>query len=247
MDQTQLLKLLEQFRKGEISQEDIVSALQTLPFENLGFARVDHHRKMRKGVPEAVFGLGKTPEQILAIVGSMAERKGNIIVTRTDESVFEQVRKQHPEARFHSACKAITIRHNQEYTGKGTVLVLSAGTSDIPIAEEAMVTSDLFGNETKAVYDVGVAGLHRLLAELEEIRKARVLIVAAGMEGALPSVVAGLVSVPVIAVPTSMGYGTHFGGVAPLLAMLNSCSGLAVVNIDNGFGAGQLASLINHL
>ena len=247
MDQKELLKLLEQFKAGALSQDDVLSALKTLPFENLGFARVDHHRKIRKGIPEAVFGMGKTPDQILGIVKSLADRKGNIIVTRSSEPVYRLVQQQFPEAEFHAACGAITLKHNVETTGKGSVLVLSAGTADIPVAEEAMVTSDLFGNTTQALYDVGVAGLHRLLSELELIRSARVIIVAAGMEGALPSVVAGLVSVPVIAVPTSMGYGTHFGGVAPLLAMLNSCAGLAVVNIDNGFGAGQLASLINHL
>jgi NCAIR mutase (PurE)-related protein len=191
--------------------------------------------------------MGKTPEQIVGIVRSMADRKSNIIVTRSNESVYAVVREHHPEAKFHSASGSITLRYNEEYTGKGPVLVICAGTADIPVAEEAMVTSDIFGNRTESLYDVGVAGLHRLLSELELMRSARVVIVAAGMEGALPSVVAGLVAVPVIAVPTSMGYGTHFGGVAPLLAMLNSCAGLAVVNIDNGFGAGQLASLINHL
>jgi len=247
MDVKELQKLLEKFKAGSLSQEELVSALRTLPFENLGFARIDHHRKMRKGVPEAIFGMGKTPEQILAIVKSMAVRKCNIIVTRTNEDVYRAVLQEFSEAKFHCGCNAITLKHDHEYTGKGSVLVLSAGTADIPVAEEAMVTSDLFGNRTEAIYDVGVAGLHRLLSDLELIRSARVIIVAAGMEGALPSVVAGLVAVPVIAIPTSMGYGSHFGGIAPLLAMLNSCAGLAVVNIDNGFGAGQLASLINHL
>lgn len=247
MDQKELLKLLEQFKAGTLSQEDVLSALQTLPFENLGFARVDHHRKMRKGVPEAIFGMGKTPDQILRIMRSMADQKGNIIVTRSTQGVYEHVKGEFPRAEFHPASGAITLKQIPEYTGKGPVLVVSAGTADIPVAEEAMVTSDIFGNKTESLYDVGVAGLHRLLSELPLIRSARVIIVAAGMEGALPSVVAGLAAVPVIAVPTSMGYGTHFGGIAPLLAMLNSCAGLAVVNIDNGFGAGQLASLINHL
>jgi pyridinium-3,5-biscarboxylic acid mononucleotide synthase len=247
MENKDLLKLLSEFKSGGLSEDDVLDKLKKLPFEDLGFARVDHHRKMRKGVPEAIFGMGKTPEQILGIVKAMVEKKTNILVTRSNESVYLEIKKQYPAAVFHANSKSITIRQEHEYTGKGSVLVISAGTADIPIAEEASVTADLFGNETISLYDVGVAGLHRLLAEMETLRSARVIIVVAGMEGALPSVVAGLVAAPVIAVPTSMGYGTHFNGVAPLLAMLNSCAGLAVVNIDNGFGAGQLASIINHL
>lgn len=241
------MKLLAEFKSGEKTENEVLSALQTLPFENLGFARVDHHRKMRKGIPEAIFGMGKTPEQILGIFRSLADQKGSIIVTRSNEAVYDLIRRDFAEAQYHASCGAITMKQNHEYTGKGMVLIISAGTADIPVAEEALVTSDIFGNRSESLYDVGVAGLHRLLSDLELVRKARVIVVAAGMEGALPSVVAGLTAVPVIGVPTSLGYGTHFGGIAPLLAMLNSCAGLAVVNIDNGFGAAQIASLINHL
>jgi NCAIR mutase (PurE)-related protein len=242
-----LAKLLDDYKNAKIGFQEAIDALRKIPFENLGFARIDHHREMRKGIPEAIFGMGKTPEQILEIVRSMATKNSNVLVTKSNSNVYELVRKEFPAAEFHAASGAITIRNKQGYTGKGKVLVISAGTADIPVAEEAAVTSDIFGNETDSLHDVGVAGLHRLLADLEALRAARVIIVAAGMEGALPSVVAGLVSVPVIAIPTSMGYGMHFNGFAPLLAMLNSCAGLAVVNVDNGYGAGQIASLINHL
>lgn len=247
MDFKELKRLLEDYKNAKIGFDEALESLKKLPFENLGFARVDHHREMRKGFPEAIFGMGKTPDQILAIVKSMSESNSNIIVTRSNQSVFEFLKTDFESAKFYPASGAITIRNKTEYTGKGKVLVLSAGTADIPVAEEAAVTADLFGNETSSVYDVGVAGIHRLMSEMEAIRSARVIIVAAGMEGALPSVVAGLVSVPVIGIPTSMGYGTHLNGLAPLLAMLNSCAGVAVVNVDNGFGAAQLASLINHL
>jgi NCAIR mutase (PurE)-related protein len=247
MDYKELLQLLEDYKNSRISADSAVEILKNLPYENLDFARIDHHREMRKGIPEVIFGSGKTPEQILHIVRAMNSRRSNILVTRSDASVYEVIRKEFPEAKFHAACKAISIRHKTEYTGKGKILILSAGTADIPIAEEAQISCDLFGNETETLYDVGVAGVHRLLSEVERLRQARVIIVVAGMEGALPSVVAGLVSIPVIGVPTSVGYGTHFHGVAPLLAMLNSCAGLAVVNIDNGFGAAQFAHLINHL
>jgi len=247
MDYKELIRLLEDYKHSRISQEDAVEKLKLLPFEDLGFARVDHHREVRKGIPEVIFGTGKTPEQIVEIVRSMHRNNTNILVTRTDEAVYESLKKEFSGAEFHVNCKAITIRRSREYTGKGKILVVSAGTADIPVAEEAVLTADLFGNHTDSLYDVGVAGMHRLLSERERLQAARVIIVAAGMEGALPSVVAGLVAVPVIAVPTSVGYGAHFGGIAPLLSMLNSCAGLAVVNIDNGFGAGQLASLINHL
>jgi NCAIR mutase (PurE)-related protein len=242
-----LAKLLDDYKNAKIGFQEAVEALKKIPFENIGFARVDHHREMRKGIPEAIFGMGKTPEQILAIVRSMSSKNSNVLVTKSNSTVYELVKKEFPSAQFYSASGAITIRNKPGYTGKGKVLVISAGTADIPVAEEAAVTSDIFGNETDSLHDVGVAGLHRLLADLEALRNARVIIVAAGMEGALPSVVAGLVSVPVIGIPTSMGYGMHFNGFAPLLAMLNSCAGLAVVNVDNGYGAGQIASLINHL
>ena len=247
MDQKRLLKLLEDYKNARISDEEAIEVLKKLPFEDLGFARVDHHREMRKGFPEVIFGTGKTPEQIRGIVNSLYQQNTNVLITRSDQSVYELLRNDFKQVEFHPNSKAITIRRKEEYTGKGTVLIISAGTADIPVAEEAYVTADLFGNRTDRLYDAGVAGLHRLLSEKERLTNARVVIVVAGMEGALPSVVAGLVSAPVIAVPTSVGYGTHFGGIAPLLSMLNSCAALSVVNIDNGFGAGQIASIINHL
>lgn len=247
MDPKKLLQLLEDYKKSRITDEEALAVLKNLPFEDLGFARVDHHRQMRKGFPEVIFGSGKTPQQIQGIVKSLHRNHTNVLITRSEESVYDLLRQDFPDAHFHPGCKAITIVQKKEYTGKGTILVISAGTADIPVAEEACVTADLFGNHTDQLYDAGVAGLHRLLAERERLTEARVVIVVAGMEGALPSVVAGLISAPVIAVPTSVGYGAHFGGVAPLLSMLNSCAALAVVNIDNGFGAGQIASIINHL
>jgi NCAIR mutase (PurE)-related protein len=247
MNYKDLIELLENYKNERISQDQALEMLKKLPYEDLEFARVDHHREMRKGMPEVIFGSGKTGDQILKIVDSLHAGNSNILITRSGIDVFELVQRQYPPAKFHQNSKAITICRKQEYTGKGKVLVVCAGTADIPVAEEAHVTSDIFGNETESIYDVGVAGLHRLLAEKQKLESARVIIVVAGMEGALPSVVAGLVAVPVIAVPTSIGYGTHFGGIAPLLAMLNSCAGLAVVNIDNGFGAAQFAHLINHL
>ena len=247
MDYKELIRLLEDYKHSRISQEDAVEKLKLLPFEDLGFARVDHHREVRKGIPEVIFGTGKTPEQIAAIVESLYRTNTNILITRSSLQIYELLQTQYPEVLFYPDSKAITIRRKKEYTGKGDILVVSAGTADIPVAEEAFVTADLFGNHTDTLYDVGVAGVHRLLSEYSRLMSARVIIVVAGMEGALPSVVAGLVSVPVIAVPSSVGYGAHFGGLAPLLAMLNSCSALAVVNIDNGFGAAQIASLINHL
>ena len=247
MDSKTLLKLLEDYKNARVNEQEALDILKRLPFEDLGYARVDHHREMRKGFPEVIFGTGKTQEQIHGIVQSLYRDHTNVMITRSDESVFHLLQKDFPEVEFHPNSKAITIRTKREYTGKGRILVVSAGTADIPVAEEAQVTADLFGNQTDCLYDAGVAGLHRLLAEKERLMNARVIIVVAGMEGALPSVVAGLVSAPVIAVPTSIGYGAHFGGVAPLLSMLNSCAALAVVNIDNGFGAGQIASIINHL
>lgn len=247
MNYKQLIRLLEDFKENRITQEDALAALKNLPFEDLEFARIDHHREMRKGFPEVIFGPGKTPGQIIEIVNAMYRNGTNILITRTDAGVFEMLKQTYAGAEFHERSRTITIHTRKEITGKGDILVISAGTADIPVAEEALVTADLFGNRTCSLFDVGVAGLHRLLLEREKLNSARVIIVAAGMEGALPSVVAGLVAAPVIAVPTSVGYGSHFGGVAPLLSMLNSCSGLAVVNIDNGFGAGQLASTINHL
>ncbi len=247
MNPRDLIRLLEDYKNAQISQEDALAAFKNLPYENLEFARIDHHREMRKGYPEVIFGTGKTPEQIVEIVHAMHRNNSNILVTRSEHRVFQLLKQEYPETEFHEQSRAITICTRKEITGKGEILVISAGTADIPVAEEALVTAHLFGNKASALYDVGVAGLHRLLNERERLNSARVIIVVAGMEGALPSVVAGLVAAPVIAVPTSVGYGSHFGGIAPLLSMLNSCAGLAVVNIDNGFGAGQLASTINHL
>jgi hypothetical protein len=220
--------------------------LRELPFEDLGFANVDHHRSLRQGFPEVVFGSGKTPEQVARIVEAMHKHDHNILVTRASTEQFERVKQIVPEAEFHEGARAIAVEKDRKIYGKGAVLIVSAGTSDMPVAEEALVTSKLMGNEVDVLYDVGVAGLHRLLDRRDRLTKARVVIVVAGMEGALPSVVGGLVAVPVIAVPTSVGYGASFNGVAALLGMLNSCaSNVTVVNIDNGFGAGVVASLIN--
>ena len=245
-------ELLEGVRGGSVEVADaeqrLLDFLRALPFEDLGFARVDHHRPVRQGFPEVIFGVGKTPAQISAIAERIVARGHSLLVTRTTEAAYEEVRRIAESAVFHPDARAITLKQNDIAPGKGVVLVASAGTSDVPVAEEAVVTAALMGNEVDRLYDVGVAGIHRLLSAQKRLTAARVIIVVAGMEGALPSVVAGLVGVPVIAVPTSVGYGTSFGGIAPLLGMLNSCSnGVAVVNIDNGFGAATIASSINHL
>ena len=230
------------------AEERILALLRRAPFEDLGFARVDHHRNIRQGCPEIVFGSGKTPAQTAAIAERIVANGDTLIVTRTGPDAFEAVRGPVPDARFHAAARVITRTANGKRTGRGTVVVVAAGTSDLPVAEEARVTAEALGNRVDAVYDVGVAGLHRLLAERERLDAARVVIAVAGMEGALPSVVRGLVRAPVLAVPTSIGYGTSFGGLTALLGMLNSCAtGVAVVNIDNGVGAATMASLINHL
>lgn len=251
MDQDQLRELLERVARGAASADqaaaELTAMLRHLPFENLGFARVDHHRAIRQGFPEVVYGAGKTPEQVAAIGARLVAAGQPLLVTRTDEAAYAALARVVPDARFHPAARIISRSAGRAATGAGTILVAAAGTSDIPVAEEARVSAELLGNEVDALYDVGVAGLHRLLAEQERIERARVIIAVAGMEGALPSVIGGLVGVPVIAVPTSVGYGASFGGVAALLGMLNSCAaGVAVVNIDNGFGAAALASLINH-
>ena len=230
------------------AEERILALLRRAPFEDLGFARVDHHRNIRQGCPEIVFGSGKTPAQTAAIAERIVANGDTLIVTRTGPDAFEAVRALVPDAQFHAAAGVITRTAIRERTGRGTVLVVAAGTSDLPVAEEARVTAEALGNRVDAVYDAGVAGLHRLLAERERLDAARVVIAVAGMEGALPSVVRGLVRAPVLAVPTSIGYGTSFGGLTALLGMLNSCTtGVAVVNIDNGVGAAAMASLINHL
>jgi len=230
------------------AEERLLAFLREHLFEDLGFARVDHHRTLRQGFPEVILGAGKTPAQIAAIAGCIVNRGHSLLVTRATEAAYDEVRRVIPGAAFHPDARAITLRQNDIAPGQGIVLVASAGTSDLSVAEEAAVTAELLGNTVDRLYDVGVAGIHRLLSAHERLAGARVIVVVAGMEGALPSVVAGLVRVPVIAVPTSVGYGTSFGGLAALLAMLNSCSnGVAVVNIDNGFGAAAIASLINHL
>jgi NCAIR mutase (PurE)-related protein len=247
-----LRALFERVRAGSLSVDDAeqqsLELLRGLPFEDLGFARIDHHRALRQGFPEVVLGLGKTPAQIAAIAQRIAERGHSLLVTRTDDRAFAAVTAVLPEARFHEDARAITLAKQDTVPGKGVILIATGGTADQPVAEEAAVTAALMGNEVDRLYDVGVAGIHRVLSAHDRLAAARVVIVVAGMEGALPSVVGGLVQVPVIAVPTSTGYGASFGGVAALLGMLNSCaSGVSVVNIDNGFGAATIASLINHL
>jgi NCAIR mutase (PurE)-related protein len=247
-----LRSLLEQVQAGSLSateaEAQLAGYLRDLPFEDLGFARVDHHRSLRQGFPEVILGTGKTPAQIAAIAARIAARGHSLLVTRTTAAACDAVRVELPEAAFHVEARCITLAQKDITPGKGTILVAAAGTSDLPVAEEAVVTAELMGNPVERLYDVGVAGLHRLLSAHKRLAAARVIVVVAGMEGALPSVVAGLVDVPVIAVPTSIGYGASFGGVAALLGMLNSCAGgVSVVNIDNGFGAATIASLINHL
>lgn len=246
MTPDQIRKILEDFKAGALSSDDALDRLRSLPFEDLGFANIDNHRSLRQGFPEVIFGAGKTAEQLVRIVESMYKHEHNILVTRTTAEHFDCVKQIAREAEFHPDARAITILKDARIQGKGIVMVVSAGTSDMPAAEEAVVTLKIMGNHVDSLYDVGVAGLHRLLDRRDRLAKARVVIVAAGMEGALPSVVGGLVSVPVIAIPTSVGYGASFNGVAALLAMLNSCaSNVVVVNIDNGFGAAVVASLIN--
>jgi len=243
-----ILKLFEQVRAGKLTPDDAVARLRHLPFEDLGFAKVDHHRALRAGMPEVILGQGKTPAQVAGIFARLAKHGGNILATRASEKQFTAVKKKIRAAEYRELGRAIVLQRDRTKYGKGIIAVVSAGTSDIPVAEEAVVTAEVMGNEVTHVYDVGVAGIHRLLAHREELAKARVVIVCAGMEGALPSVVGGLVGVPVIAVPTSVGYGASFDGLAALLGMLNSCaSNVSVVNIDNGFGAGYVASLINRL
>jgi NCAIR mutase (PurE)-related protein len=252
MTPAELETLLNRLAHGEIdtatAQARLLAALQTQPFEDLGFARVDHHRALRQGFPEVILGVGKTPPQIAAIAAAIVRRGSTLLITRASAAAFAAVLDAVPKAIYHAEASLIELRQQDVPAGQGTVLVAAAGTSDLAVAEEAALTAEIMGNRVERLYDVGVAGLHRLLAAQAQLAAARVIIVVAGMEGALPSVVAGLVSVPVIAVPTSIGYGASFGGIAALLGMLNSCaSGVAVVNIDNGFGAAAIASAINHL
>jgi NCAIR mutase (PurE)-related protein len=246
MTEDQLRRIVGEIRSGALSDDQALDKLRNLPFEDLGFANVDHHRTLRQGFPEVIYGAGKTAEHVEGIVQSMLPGNHNILVTRASIEQYERVKTVAPSAVFHEKARAIAITRDETMRGKGAVLVISAGTSDIPVAEEAIVTLKVMGNRVEEIYDVGVSGLHRLLSRRERLATARVLIVVAGMEGALPSVVGGLVAAPVIAVPTSIGYGASFGGVTALLSMLNSCaSNVTVVNIDNGFGAGMVASLIN--
>ena len=252
MTRTDLERLFEEVRSGRTPAAEaavqVEGALRAAPFEDLGFARLDTHRQVRQGFPEVILGAGKTPAQIAAIAERIVANGHALLVTRAAPEAVDAVRLKVPAVHHHEAARAITLRQGDIAQGTGTVLVVCAGTSDMPVAEEAVVTAELMGNTVDRLYDVGVAGLHRLLSEQPRLHAARVIIVVAGMEGALPSVVAGLVRAPVIAVPTSIGYGASFGGIAALLGMLNSCAnGVAVVNIDNGFGAACMASAINHL
>lgn len=250
MNEPDIRGLLAAVKKGRVSSDQAIKRLKNLPFEDLGFAKIDHHRSLRQGYPEVIFARGKSPKQVTEIVRGMLRAKSshNILITRADAKMQRAVRRIAPTAKFHELSGAITIHRSSAITGKGLILIVTAGTSDIPVAEEALVTAEMMGNRAEALYDVGVAGLHRLLKHRDKLIAARIIICVAGMEGALPSVVAGLVSVPVIAVPTSTGYGASFSGLTALLAMLNSCaSNISVVNIDNGFGAACVASCINHL
>jgi NCAIR mutase (PurE)-related protein len=248
----QLQDLLDRVAHGDMDTATahglLLDALRARPYEELGFARVDHHRGLRQGFPEVILGLGKTPAHIAAIAAAIVERGSTLLVTRATPAAFAAVHEALPASVYHAVASIIELRQEDITRGKGTIAIAAAGTSDLPVAEEAAITAEVMGNDVARIYDVGVAGLHRLLGARERLESARVIIVVAGMEGALPSVVGGLVSVPVIAVPTSIGYGASFGGIAALLGMLNSCaSGVSVVNIDNGFGAATVASLINHL
>jgi NCAIR mutase (PurE)-related protein len=248
MNSTAIKKLFDQVKRGKLSPDEAVERLRHLPFEDIGFANIDHHRTLRIGMPEVIFGPGKTPQQLADIFTRLAKHGNNVLATRVSPEQFRAVKRKFCKAELHALARAITLTRDETVYGKGTIVVVSAGTSDIPVAEEAVVTAQVMGNGVQHLYDVGVAGIHRLLARREALTQARVVIVCAGMEGALPSVVGGLVGVPVIAVPTSVGYGASYQGIAALLGMLNSCaSNVTVVNIDNGFGAGYVASVINRL
>lgn len=244
-----LKKLLDSVKEGSVAVDEAMEHLRNLPFQDVGCAQVDHHRELRQGMPEVIFGEGKTCEQIIRIVTAMAEKGSNILVTRLVADNAHKIMSAFPASTYHAEARCLVLEQRPvEQRGRGTILVVSAGTSDIPVAAEALVTARFLGNEVDHVYDVGVAGIHRLLARREQLAAASVIIVVAGMEGALPSVVGGLVNKPVIAVPTSVGYGASFGGIAALLGMLNSCAaGVTVVNIDNGFGAASAASLMNRV
>jgi hypothetical protein len=245
---TELEEVLKKVSLGQMSPGEAFDKLKDYPYQDLGFAKVDHHREVRRGFPEIIYGQGKTDVQILKIAQEICKRGNSLLITRAGPRIYRKIRRKIPGCLYNSLGRTVYLKKKRPAPGKGKIVIITAGTSDIPVAEEAFVTCEMLGNETERIYDVGVAGLHRLIGEMDKIRKARLIIAVAGMEGALPSVVAGLVNVPVIAVPTSVGYGASFQGISALLAMLNSCpGGVAVMNIDNGFGAGYLASLINHL
>lgn len=246
MNLQEIEKLLRAYKSGEVETGEAARLLHDLHYEDIGYARVDHARAVRQGFPEVVFGAGKTRAQVVGIVERLVRRSPNVLVTRTDEGTYGEVRNVATDAEWHETARLIRIHRDKTRLGTGEIAVVTAGTSDIPVAEEAALTAEAMGNQVRRIWDAGVAGIHRILAERAMLQQARVIVVAAGMEGALPSVVGGLVGVPVVAVPTSIGYGASFGGVAALLGMLNSCaSNVTVVNIDNGFGAGFVASLIN--
>lgn len=248
MDRNHLKTLLEQVRDGAIEIDTALDRLKHMPFENIGYANIDHHRAIRVGMPEVIFGKGKTPEEIEGIATRLLERSANVLATRATPEAFERVRNSFPEAEYFPRSGALRVWRDRTPRGKGPLAVVCAGTTDLPVAEEACVTAEIMGNEVNQVTDVGVAGIHRLFGHMDVIQQARVIVVCAGMEGALPSAVGGLVSCPVVAVPTSVGYGASFHGLAALLGMLNSCSSnVSVVNIDNGFGGGYVASLINRV
>ena len=248
MNAKSLKQLFHDVREGKLSSDEAVQKLRHMPFEDLGFANVDHHRTLRVGMPEVIFGPGKDPDHLAEIFNRLAKRGSNVLATRVTREQVRAVKRKIRNVEVHDLARALTLTRDKAVHGKGKVVVVSAGTSDIPVAEEAVVTAEVMGNEVQHVYDVGVAGIHRLLARRDVLTGARVIVVCAGMEGALPSVVGGLVGVPVIAVPTSVGYGASYQGIAALLGMLNSCaSNVTVVNIDNGFGAGYVASIINRL
>lgn len=248
MDQNQLRTLLDQVREGAVDVDAAMKRMRHLPFEDLGFAKVDHHRALRHGMPEVIFGQGKSPDQIAAIAGALLAKAPNVLVTRATPEAAQLLKCEHPDAEYFPTSGAVRVWRDRTVRGKGTIAVVCAGTSDLFVAEEAEVTAEVMGNAIDAIHDIGVAGIHRLMHNRERLTSARVVVVCAGMEGALPSVVGGLVAAPVIAVPTSVGYGASFHGLAALLGMLNSCaSNVTVVNIDNGFGAAYAASLINRI
>jgi hypothetical protein len=248
MDEQLLRGLLDDVRSGASSVDDALDRMRHLPYEDLGYAKLDHHRALRHGLTEVIFGKGKTADQVIGIATRLLDKSQNLLITRTDAAVAERLKQLYPEAEYFPLSGAVRVWRERTIQGKGSIAVVSAGTSDIPVAEEARLTAEVMGNAVDVIYDIGIAGIHRLLSHSERLMAARVVVVCAGMEGALPSAVGGLVSAPVIAVPTSVGYGASFNGLAALLGMLNSCSSnVTVVNIDNGFGAGYVASLINRL